>query len=326
VYRCLVFHATGEPAPNLDGIGSVVFWLADPLQEWYPACYDEAVGLTEKARARGARVINPPETLSNSIKSVQAHLWRAAGIPTTPVERFEDFTALTSAIEQLAFPILVRGDECHAQHGACIVTNADALISACAERMPWPCAVSPLVDVRQGYRGDRPEYARYFHKKRLIVANGAIRTKHIFFSSHPIVSAETCIFAQHTSWCEMGFSASISPLELRCIEQDIAYWRQGEEQRDVMLRACSALGFDIAAIDYSNLGDGSPILWEANPYFQLPTLREMMLPLHRKPIERIASYHDAIGDFLSGLVGTSRQPRVDRRWTHGIAVDRRPTG
>jgi hypothetical protein len=300
VHQHLVFHATGEPFPALDGVGSVVFWLADPLRELYPACYEEAVRLAKEARARGIRLINPPEALSNSIKSTQARLWREAGIPTPTVERFEDYAALTSAVERLVFPMLVRGDERHAQRGACVFHTADDVFDADAEKLPWPCAVSPLVDVRTSYRHDTA-FAQLFHKKRLIVANGAIRTKHTFFSSDPIVSAATCIFGQHMSWYKMGFSSNLSSLELKCIEHDLAYWRRVEEHRNVMLRACNVLGFDIAAIDYSNLADGSPVLWEANPYFQLPKLREMMLPLYRKAIERVASYHEAICDFLGGL-------------------------
>lgn len=303
VFRRLVFHATGEAAPTFDGVGCVVFWLADPLREWYPACYDEAVRLAREARSRGLRVINPPEVLSQSIKSTQARLWREAGIATPQVERFDDFVALTTAVQRLTFPILVRGDEHHAQLGARVFMSADELVSANSERMPWPCAVSPFIDVRTSYRraGGSSECAQLFHKKRLIVANGSIRTKHTFFSNNPIVSAKTCIFSQHSWWCKTGLSPSLSALELQCVEHDLAYWRQVQEHRDIMLSACNVLGYDIVAIDYSNLADGSPILWEANPFFQLPSLSEMMLPSQRNARERVTSYHDAIGEFLNGL-------------------------
>ena len=85
LFRRLIFHATGKPTPSWDGVGAVVFWLGDPLREWYPACYQEAVRLADEARSRGARVVTPPEALSNSIKSTQARLWAEAGITTPPV-------------------------------------------------------------------------------------------------------------------------------------------------------------------------------------------------------------------------------------------------
>lgn len=304
VHQRLVFHATGEPPPSWHGVRVVVFWLGDPLREWYPACYEEAIRLANEARSRGLRLINAPEALSNCIKSVQARLWTKAEIKTPPVERFENFLNLKSAADRLVFPLLVRGDEHHAQHGARVFNNPDEFLRANPAEMPFPCAVSPLVDVRAGYHraADNPECVRLFHKKRLIVANGTIRTKHTFFSSDPIVSEKSCIFGQHKWWPEWAFSPFLSRLELQCVEHDLVYWRKAEEHREVMLRACDVLGLQFAAIDYSNLSDGSPILWEANPYFLLPSLHQMMLPTRRLAGKRVKSYHDAIGDFLNGLL------------------------
>jgi len=61
-----------------------------------------------------------------------------------------------------------------------------------------PCAVSPYIDVRSGYRDTAPKsaYARLFPKKRRIVANGIIRTKHVMFSANPIVGGKTSIFSK----------------------------------------------------------------------------------------------------------------------------------
>ena len=65
--------------------------------------------------------------------------------------------------------------------------------------------------------------------------------------------------------------------------------------------AMTALGIDFAAIDYSSLGNGDVILWEANPYFYFPPMRERMFVRERRTPERVASYHAAIGDFLERL-------------------------
>ena len=74
-------HETGGPPPRLEGVRAVVFWLADPLRELYQADYAEAVVIADAVRASGGTLVNPPEALSNSIKSVQSRLWREAGIP-----------------------------------------------------------------------------------------------------------------------------------------------------------------------------------------------------------------------------------------------------
>jgi hypothetical protein len=75
-------HETGAPAPSLDGVAAVVFWLADPLRERFPACFEEAVALAAEARRRGVPIVNPPESLSNTVKSRQARRWREAGFDT----------------------------------------------------------------------------------------------------------------------------------------------------------------------------------------------------------------------------------------------------
>ena len=90
----IVVHETGAPQPSLDGIASVAFLLGDPLRERYPACYAEAEVLAAKARDRGIRIANAPEALSNSIKSVQSRLWRAAGIITPEYRRFASYDEL----------------------------------------------------------------------------------------------------------------------------------------------------------------------------------------------------------------------------------------
>ena len=68
-----------------------------------------------------------------------------------------------------------------------------------------------------------------------------------------------------------------------------------------MQRALGALGLEFAAIDYSDLADGGVILWEANPHPQIPRLEQIKMPYLRRASERLATYHDAIGEFFREL-------------------------
>lgn len=305
VYRRLVLHSTGTSLPPLDGIVAVVFWLADPLREYYPDCHAEAAAIAAAARERQLRIINPPEAASNSIKSVQARLWTQAHISTPPVERFDCYADLLAAAERLPFPVLARSDQQHGQRGALVLLNADALLSNDPNELAFPCAIAPLIDVRTGYQDADPSspLARLFHKRRLIVAGSVIRTKHTFFAETPIVCARSSLFERPRSQLHQ-LVPRLSVLERQCVEIDMAYWAQREEHRMLMTRACAVLGFEFAAIDYSNLADGTPILWEANPYFMLPRPDQMRLPYIRSAAARIDSYYDAIGDFLAELVRT----------------------
>jgi hypothetical protein len=305
LYRRLVFHHTGSPAPRLTGVGGIVFWLREPLR-LFPACYEEAVRIADEARQRAIPIVNPPESLFDVSKSNQGRRWREAGIPTPDVERFETLESLRNAVERLPFPLVLRGDERHRQNAMHVIRDGGELLKLDAKVLIFPYAVSPLIDVRLGYR-DKPRsaYARLFHKKRLIVANGAIQTKHVMFSYQPIVGSSTSIYnkAGRGSFLEAAFL--LWPLHRDCVAEDLAYWQQGTEHSALMLKACDALGLGFAAIDYSNLSDGTPVLWEANPLFGLPSLRNIRLPGRRRAVERISSYYEAIGRFLCELTMAS---------------------
>ena len=102
-----MIHETGEPAPALDGVAAVVFLLADSLREHFPACFAEACSIAEEARAGGIRLVNPPEALSNTIKSTQSRIWREHGVPTPALERFETHAELVASLDRLVFPVLL---------------------------------------------------------------------------------------------------------------------------------------------------------------------------------------------------------------------------
>lgn len=211
------------------------------------------------------------------------------------------------AADEIAPPWLVRGDEVHAQIGIRLYGDRSGLLQG--PEPVYPAAVSPLVDVRQGYRDSDPGsiFATYHHKMRVLVLGDRLRTKHVFFSLNPIVSSSTFTLSRY-GWRAQPLIRSLlrwgprlSGDEQAAVEADLAYWRQPCAHGDLMKKAVAALGLHAAAIDYSVRADGSVILWEANPYFFLPRLKDIMLPRHRLAEARLASYHDARADFLQDL-------------------------
>jgi hypothetical protein len=146
---------------------------------------------------------------------------------------------LRKAAEPLAFPLVLRADEQHGQKAAHVVRDRGELLKLGGTNLIFPCAVSSFIDIRSGYRDAAPRsaYARLFHKKRLIVANGMIRTKHIMFSSSPIAARLGRFEAPFLLW----------PLHRECIARDLAYWQQGEEHTALMLKACDTLGLKLAS-------------------------------------------------------------------------------
>jgi hypothetical protein len=299
------FHETGNTAPQLNGVQVVVFLLADPLRETYPDCYAEAVELERRARARGVRVVNPPDALSNSIKSVQSRLWREAGIPTPLVRRFETVQQLWSLSARLQYPVLIGADEQQGPRTIHVCEDPQAVSAIPSTDIRLPGAVASIADVRQGFRERDPGtvWARLFHKKRLLVLGGKVRTKHVFFSRYPVVTTSTCKFRRYRGrWGRLAWLARIDRWSAACVHADLEYWRRGREHDGLMRRATETLGLGFAAIDYSSLADGGVILWEANPYPALPTTRDIMLPRRRHAKERVESYYDAIAGFFADLL------------------------
>lgn len=300
-------HATGSPLPSLEDAGAVWFALGDPLRERYPDCHAEAVAIEAAARARGARIVNAPAALSNTIKSVQAARWKEAGIPTPEVVRVADRVALLAQAGRTGYPVLIRGDRMHAQQGMHLCTSVRDLDRIPDSALSFPAAVSPLVDVRSTFPPSARPWARLHHKKRLLVLGGRVRTKHLFFSVQPVVTSESCTFKRSH---RASHFARFSPALRACVREDLAYWRSEHEHDDLVRRAVGVLGLDFAAVDYSSTGDGGVLLWEANPYPSLPDVDDMMLSGWRQGAARVASYHAAIARFIADLLGAP--PPFDR--------------
>lgn len=301
----IVIHETGTPDPSLDDVGHVFFWLADPLKELYPLCHAEAVRIAAEAQRRGIGITNPPDALSNSIKSVQARLLAEAGIKTPRHAIFETSRELEEKIDSFNFPVLLKSDRMHAQQGMRFCRTRDDLRAAAKEAgSAFPLAVAEFIDTREGYSGKNPLWARFYHKKRTIVLGDIVHPRHTIFSTGPIVSLKTSTLAPFKSY---GFVLRHAlPLMMtarQSIEEDNRFFLEGDTHGDLMRRVCETLGFATAAIDYSVEADGTAIIWEANPYFYLFSPRNYILPAERHFEERRERIFADAARFLARLAG-----------------------
>jgi hypothetical protein len=291
---------TGSPLPSLDNINAVVFLLADPIDE-HPSCQTEAQRLAKCAKKMGLRVLNPPGALNNTVKSRQAMLWAEAGIPSAKAYKANNEAAVTSLLESVQYPIILRPDRLHVQAGMTFCLNAVEAQRA-VRRLRYPAAVLEFVDTRESWRRAEPGsvFAQYFHKKRSMVFGSRVLNNHIFFSASPVVGAKTSTFRAKAQ------DHAAEPREDELIAADIAYSNAPAEAPEVMLAALRALRLDVAAIDYSSLPDGSVILWEANPYFHLPPWSKGLLSGERQLRIRIEGFYRAMMDELEALAEAKR--------------------
>ena len=320
LFDCLHLHETGGALPGLDGVRAVVFWLADPLREWYRSCFEEAVAIAAEARSRGTPMVNPPEALSNTIKSAQAKLWREAGIPTPEIRPFATLKELRTILSDGSYPLLIRPDQGHRRPEAlrlCRTRSEAGRLDL--QEIEYPGAVVQLVDVREGFRRADPDsiLARYYHKKRALIFGPVVRTDELFFSNNLVVKSGTCtfrVYADHPKWLSrIGVGPRIRAEDRPLIEADIDYWRKGSEHQELFRRAADVLGIQWMALDYADLADGGVVLWEANPYFAVPPLDNMYLIRARMMDRRRLGLYECASDFLQNLLSPSGGPGTPPR-------------
>ena len=271
--RRIVMHETGSPMPDLGGVRAVMFWLADPLRELYPDCHAEAMALAAEMRRRGGRVVNDPAALSNTIKSEQARIWQAAGVPCAAAEPFADAPGLAAAVARVGLPAIVRTDWHHAQEATFLCRTPDDVARLPTDGRLYPGVALALVDTRAGYQRERPGtiWAHFWHKKRIHIFGEIAVPNHVLFAPSAVVGLH-----QSPYWRYRGRKGKVlEPLawlrrwDREAVIVDRAYVDAAPEQPGLFIRATRALGLDVAAVDYSTLADGSVILWEANAYFKV---------------------------------------------------------
>lgn len=298
------FWNTGSPPPDVRDVVAVVFLLQDPLRELYPQCFEESVDLAERCRAIGARVVNAPESLSNTVKTTQARLWRDAGLPTPPCISFTSVDGLYSAAAEMDSPMIIKADTLHAQKRTLVFQDLQSLKQASINQIPLPGSLSPVMDTRAGYIEQNPDspYATHFHKKRAMVFGDHVRHNHVFFADQPIVGCVSSTFGHFRSMNPIRRMAANANCT-RHIESDIEFHNSICEEADTLSMAARALGVEFCAIDYSSYADGRIVLWEANPFFSLHRWPIAVLSRRRKLAERTPRIHESAAGFFRELVG-----------------------
>lgn len=297
-------HETGAPAPNLDGVVAILFYLCDPLKESYPDCFAEAAVIASEGRARGIKILNPPENLSNSVKSRQAELWQRAGIPCASARAIRSAADLEPAMAALGLPMILRSDDQHVQVDVRLCKRIKHVDEA-KHTLKLPAVALQLIDVRKRWRDAAPDHvmARFHHKKRAMVYGDTVLNNHVFFSRSPIVGQSSCTFmADRRRVRKILRGVGVGRARWRdTLAADYEFFLSPPEAPDVMLRAVAALGLHMAAIDYASLPGGEVVLWEANPYVHLPPWRHAVLAEERHIRERTGHQIEVVTAWLERL-------------------------
>jgi hypothetical protein len=302
----LDYWETGSPEPILDDVTAVVFMLQDPLRELYPECYADCVAVADRARELGARIVNAPQSLSNTIKTNQAELWRESGLETPPCLLFNSPDDLYRAGNQVGFPAIIKANTLHAQKETLVIENAEGLKAIPQDQIPTPGSISPLVDTRAGYTKSDPTspYATHFHKKRAMVFGDRVQNNHVFFSTTPVVGCMSSTFGHFRSMNPIKRTLRNFQVQSH-IQSDIDFHFSNPDDAETLVTAARVLGVEFCAIDYSIHADGRMVLWEANPFFSLHRWPISVLSGPRRLRERTSRIHETAAQFFRDLLSTA---------------------
>ena len=324
--RLLVSHDTGEGEPSLEGVATIVFALRDPLRQRHPDCFAEAEAIAARAESAGIRVVNSPQALSNTAKSIQARTWAEKGLPAATHVVFGSEKDLLAGADGLAYPVMLKSNESHRQEGMCVCRDsADVRNAVGAQELQAPVAAASFIDTRRGYVRTQPGslWARFYHKKRAVVLGDVVRSRHVLFSRHPIVSLRTCTLSStrkrgHSAksrWKRVNELLSVGnwlwdhEVTRRSVDEDNEFFFSSPEEPELLRDACRVLGLEVATVDYSTQANGEIVLWEANAFCTLETPEKFLLPEVRRYAERRRQTLDDVAHYLSGLVNEAKARR-----------------
>jgi hypothetical protein len=331
-FRLRVYE-TGAPYPDMSSVAAVVFLLGDPLEELYPECHADAMRVYEDAQRRGLAVVNPPTVLGRYRKRDQAARWSALGLPTPPGGAYDNFDGLQSVLANADYPLLLRADADHCMTDIVRVKDRSSAGRLTSSDVPLPGIATPWVDVRRGYPTTGPDriWGTLYHKMRVYVWGDEVVPDSLYFSRMPTVSLEASMFHQlweREQWARRYLR--IRPMrrawsrliQRRCwvpdiYEREIEFCRAPVANEKVFKDAAEALGLGFVAFDYSTLADGTPMLWEANPYPDIGRLDKGLKGTPRRKSEIASIQLRGLARFFWKLSVT---PAIDRPDWRGWAL------
>jgi hypothetical protein len=272
------------PGANVGSAQLLHAWVQDPVRERDPCLHRQLEALEAGIRGQGGQVVNPACVLSHSLRDVMRA--RLEGLPL----RLPAVTRLESDTQHAAperYPVMVRPRWGHG--------GPMELLSGAGEWHAWrrrtrgtggDWVVTEFIDVRD---------ADGFYRKYRYLSFGTHGiARHLIVSPHWEVRPKDRVITDATRAEELAF-----------VHGATSYVRVLEQAR-------LALGFDIAAFDFSYDAERNLVLWEVNPYPDLSPPRTAAGKYLQPVVE--ASYA-ALADFYEERLA---QPRS--RETPGATV------
>jgi hypothetical protein len=265
------------PGASARGAGGLHAWVQDPVRERDEALFDRLQRLERQVGHHGGGVVNQAGVLSNTLRDV---MWeRLAGLPLrvasvarVPADPHDPFMPER-------FPVMVRPRWGHGLPME-LLPHPEGWRTwrrrTQGDGVQW--VTTEFIDVR----GTDALYRKY----RYISFGGRGLARHLIVSRRWEVRPKDRILTDATR------------------EEELAFVHGEMPYATVLEQARAALGFDVAAFDFSYDATGRLVLWEVNPFPDLSTPRTAA---SRYLQDVVHATYGALADFYEKLLQEARR-------------------
>jgi hypothetical protein len=237
---------------RLPGLGAVVLLVQDPLGPLYPDVYRYALELARLCDDAGVPLVNRPDAVSRTCKTVQLLLLRRAGLDAPRAVRLAHWRDALDG-DVVPFPLLLRYDCGHASEDmgfAGPFSSPEELLRArLPEHDAWPTRRNLAGLAAVEFFDTRCDDGLYRTLRGWVIGDRVIRTRLTiarFWHGHRPSVEDQALFRDEI----MAFLHA---------EPD-------DEERALLLAAARATGLELVAIDHGLTRDGRHVVYDVNPY------------------------------------------------------------
>lgn len=253
---------------------AVGFFYHDPLYELYPDVYAYAKRLEAICQEAGIPLINKPDALSNTSKSVQLNLLRQADFSVAKAYPFTDITELAH-IPREDYPVFIRVEAGHDSQGEFVQGPFDTYNELVLGYQPFMLQKREHVKNMVAIQFIATQKNNvYYNKFRCLATQHNVIKAYSYFSSHWYIHGDNAIKEPWTQDANQCFIRS-------------TYTPQEEA---FFLKAIRTLQFDFCAFDYGIKPNGEIVIWEANPHPAFLSMSDTE-PIRSRIVNLLSNYY-----------------------------------
>lgn len=253
----------------------IAFYYHDPLASLYPKQYAYAKKLASFCLQHGIRLLNQPEALSQSVKSVQLKRLHQAGFRVAqsfPIPNAGSF----KQIPPQAYPLFIRFDAGHDSQGGHVQGPFYSLE-----------ALEQEFDARLFQPGKHTKDILALQWIDTVSPDGLYRKYRVYATPMSVLKAFIAIAPDwYVHWDNTTQDDIMRQEDEQFIESPLS-----DIEFQLFTSVVKTLNLDFCGIDYAYLPSGDIVIWEVNPH---PSLDGTEEPIRTRVTELLSNYYLSI--------------------------------